>query len=198
MITVPEFKRRIAKKENDFLLHEVLLADGALHVSQDNIAHIQQSIARNYRVTPEEVTIIITGSAKIGFSLVEKKIKSGILPRYRTFSAHSDIDVAVVSQTVFELIWTDLSRWGHQTMRFPRDSGTLGDYLVCGWLRPDYFPKDARIRSCDDWWELFNRFSVDPRFNRRKVRGGLFYSRTQLELYARRAIRDCAKAEELD
>ena len=83
-------------------------------------------------------------------------------------------------------------------MRFPRDSGTLGDYLVCGWLRPDYFPKDARIRSCDDWWELFNRFSVDPRFNRRKVRGGLFYSRTQLELYARRAIRDCAEAEELD
>ncbi len=79
----------------------------------------------------------------------------------------------------------------------PWDSGKLGDYMLYGWLRPDYFPNDVRVRECDAWWDEFRRFSGSPRFERHQVRGGLFYSREQLRLYMMRSIQECINAEEL-
>lgn len=197
MISVDEFREKIADGQQSFLLEEVLLADGAKHVSEDNIEHIRQNLSSKFRLEYQQIRICITGSAKLGFSLVEKRIKGSILPRYRSFSASSDIDVAVVSKSLYELIWLDLTKRAHRATVLPWNSQKLGDYMVYGWLRPDHFPIDVRVRSCDDWWDLFRRLSTSPRYERRKVRGGLFYSNEQLSLYINRSLNDCAEAEEL-
>lgn len=197
MITVSEFRQRIAENQTDFLLEEILLAPGAKHVSNQNIQFIRNNIAEKYGVPHESIEICITGSAKLGFSIVEKRWKGEQLARYRSFSAHSDIDVAVISRPLFEIIWMDLSKRAHRTTYLPWDSKKLGDYMMYGWLRPDHFPNDVRVPKCDDWWDLFRRFSSDARYQRRKVRGGLFYSKEQLALYMARSINDCVSAEEL-
>lgn len=197
MIDVDEFREMLGKGEFDRALNEVILADGAAHVSNEDIEYIKLRIAETYSVDKNCIEIWITGSAKLGFSLVPKTVNGEHFERYRPFSALSDIDVSIVSPLVFQKIWKDLSKRAHRVSVMPWNSQKLGDYMIYGWLRPDHFPTDVRVRNCDDWWDLFRRFSVDPRFERRKVRGGLFYSRTQLNMYLRRSLRDCAKAEEL-
>lgn len=187
----------LADNQIEYLLNEIMLGPGAKHVSNENIQHIRANIAMKYGISEEDLSVCITGSAKLGFSIVEKRRHGQNFPRYRSFSAKSDIDVAVVSKTLFEIIWTELSKRAHRTSHLPWDSKKLGDYMVYGWLRPDHFPNDVRILKCDDWWDLFRRFSSDPRYQRRKVRGGLFYSKEQLSMYMIRSINDCLAAEEL-
>jgi hypothetical protein len=198
MITVDEFRERIRNGELDGLMDEVLLGDGAAHLTKNEIEHIRSSIASKFRIKGELPSVWIVGSAKLGFAITEKRRKDGLwLPRYRPFSGRSDIDIAVVCPTLFDLLWNELGSHAHRHPRLPWDSGKLGDYLVCGWIRPDWFPLRVRLRNCDDWWDLFRSFSADVRFGRRKVRGGLFYSFEHLKRYHTRALKECSDAENL-
>jgi hypothetical protein len=195
MITLDEFKARCATDAAEDIVDEVLLADDAAHVSDENRAHLLNGLATIYGVDQASIRIWIVGSAKLGFSTVEKKKGGKVLPRYRTFSALSDIDTAVVSPEIFRIIWNELSIYAHGRPWMPWNSRELGDYMVYGWLRPDYFPR-RHVRKCIDWWDQFRRFSADPRFGRRSVRGGLFYSVDDLRRYQRRSVLECIHIEQ--
>lgn len=198
MITVEEFRERIRGNELEYLLDDVLLGKGAAHLAVEQVRYLESSIVSKFSITGESPKVWIVGSAKLGFAITEKRDKDGKwLPRYRAFSGRSDIDVAVVCPALFDLLWNELSAYAHRKPRLPWDSGKLGDYLVCGWMRPDYFPLRVRLRNCDDWWDLFRSLSADTRFGRRKVRGGLFHSVEHLKRYQIRALNDCAVAEAL-
>jgi len=199
MITVEDFRKKLRENEIEFLLEEVLLADYAAHVDRCDIEYLKMTLSAGFGIQSDSVKVWIVGSAKLGFSLVEKRKSSGVLlPRYREFSAESDVDVAVVSACLFDLIWEEISAYSHRVRRLPWDSGQLGDYLVCGWLRPDDFPKKVRLRRCDDWWDIFRRLSVDARYGRRKVRGGLFHSMEHMKRYQSRALKECVDVETLN
>lgn len=192
-----EFRAMLCESDAEHILWNTVLADEAIHVSTEQREHIQATIAKTYVTSAEDVAVWIVGSAKLGFSLSQKRCRDGaMLHRYRPFGPASDIDVAVVSSKIFDQIWHELSRHSHRSIAMPWDSGRLGDYLVCGWLRPDHFPR-VRLRQCDNWWDCFRRLSVDPMFGRRKVRGGLFYSTEHLQQYYIRSIQECIEAEEI-
>jgi hypothetical protein len=197
MPTVEEFRSSLQGADAGAIVDEWLLAPGAKYVGQADIDYIQIQLAARYGMPITEVQVWITGSAKLGFSISEKR-KPNVpsLPRYRTFGPSSDIDVAVVSRPIFELVWRDLSLHSHRQPRFPWVSGRLGDYLVCGWLRPDHFPRNVRLDRCDNWWDVFRQLSAEPRFRRRPVRGGLFHSTDQLRSYLSRAVAECIAAED--
>ncbi len=196
MVTAAIFRASLSSGDVDAIVDQYLLVPGAVHVEAVDIDHIHVQLAESYNVPQVEVQVWITGSAKLGFSISEKKKRDApALPRYRPFSEHSDIDVAVVSRSIFERVWRDLSLHSHRQPRFPREAKRLGDYLVCGWLRPDYFPKNVRLPHCDAWWDQFRRLSADPRFRRIPVRGALFHSIDQLRTYMGRAVSECITAE---
>lgn len=197
MLSVTEFRDCLNRGEIEYLLDEVLLGREAEHVAEPEIEYIRSVLARVFQCD-SEIEIWIVGSAKLGFSTVEKRGRDGIIsPRYRLFSPTSDIDVAVVGSCVFTPIWNELSAFSHRNSRFPWNSGLLGDYLVCGWLRPDHFPKGVRLRKCDEWWDTFRTLSADHRFGRRRVNGGLFASVDHLRQYYLRSLNDCLQAERL-
>jgi hypothetical protein len=197
MVTVEFVREKIRNNDLGFLLEEVLLAGDAEHVAGSDVEYIRAMLSAKFGVEAAAIGIWIVGSAKLGFSLTEKRRGSEVLPRYRPFSPLSDIDVAVVSPPLFDLIWNELSAYAHRVSRLPWDSGELGDYLICGWFRPDYFPIRARLRRCDDWWDLFRSLSADARYGRRKVRGALFHSVEHMKRYQARALHECALAESL-
>jgi len=198
MITVDAFRQRILDGDLAYLLEEVLLAEAAVHVKAEDIQHLRRRLAAKFGATQDDVSVWVVGSAKLGFSITEKRLRDGTrLPRYRAFSPRSDIDVVVVSPSIFDLIWRELSAYEHRAARLPWDSGPLGDYLVCGWLRPDHFPIRERLRRCDDWWELFRNLSSDVRYGRRKVRGGLFHSSEHVKQYLSRGLEECLALESL-
>jgi hypothetical protein len=195
MITIEEFCRRIADRALDYLIDEVLLGDQAAHVSGADTEYLRKALGGTFNVLVKDINVWVVGSAKLGFSITEKHLPTGTLPRYRAFSPGSDIDVAVISPRVFDLIWAELSTHAHRVPCLPWDSGKLGDYLVCGWLRPDHFPIGPRLRRCDDWGYLFRKLSKDPRYRRHKVRGGLFHSTDHLRQYQARALNECVAVE---
>lgn len=196
MVTVDEFRALLKESSAYEIVTEVLLSGPALHVSDADISYIRNSIGASYGVSADEVDVVITGSSKLGFSLAEKRKKGEpTLPRYRPFSAASDIDVAVVSPAIFNKIWLELSAHYHRSVWFPQDTGMLGDYLVTGWLRPDHFPKHVRLPFCDNWWDTFRKLTRNSRFKTRRLNGGAFQSRDHLTQYLARAVRECIALE---
>lgn len=199
MPTVDEFRAALLSWEPEDIVDRWIVSPGALHVDEQDRAHIAVRLSEAYRRPVERIEIVITGSAKLGFSMTRKAIEGQpSLVRYRSFRPESDIDVAVISPDIFDLLWSELSAHSHSAPRFPWQSRKLGDYLICGWLRPDHFPTNAGLRYCDLWWETFRGLSRDPRYRRHRVRGGLFYSMDELKRYSRRAVIDCALAEETE
>jgi len=198
MPTVDEFRRRLREVGSQAIVDEYILNDASEYISKASIAKIGARICATYQVVQADLDIWVVGSAKLGFSLTEKRTKAGFtLPRYRKFRPESDIDIAVVHPAVFAAIWNELTIHAHNAGRWPWDSGRLGDYLVCGWFRPDHFPRHARLMRCDQWHDCFRALSNDVTLGRRQVRGGLFYSREQLARYLQRAVDDCVAAEEM-
>ena len=197
MPTAAEFRAALKGATADDIVDRFMLTPGADQVSLENIAFIQNSLASAYGVDPTTVQARITGSAKLGFSLVEKN-RSGSpkRPRYRSFGANSDIDVAVISADIFNQIWLELSGHAHRAVWFPPAANRRGDYLVCGWLRPDHFPDGVRLPRCDTWSDTFRKLSADSRFGRRSVSGGIFASVAHLKQYMSRAVRECIAEEE--
>ena len=198
MTTPEEFRQRLRERDVDEVLDEYLLCDQAQHVPAEKVDYIGNKICKTFGVEIDAMQLWIVGSAKLGFSLTEKKQKDGsTLPRYRCFGADSDIDVAVVHPGIFEQIWNELSTHSHGSPFWPWDSGRLGDYLICGWFRPDHFPRGSQLRKCNDWWDGFRSMSNEAYLGRRQVRGGLFHSKDQLRRYLRRAVYECTRAEEI-
>lgn len=171
------------------------MAPHSVHVKPEDLHHIREVVSARYQARMEDTSAWVVGSAKLGFAVTSKSVGEEVLPAFRPFSPRSDIDVALVSTPIFDLIWDELSSHAHRSAHFPWDSGRLGDYLVCGWLRPDHFPKVATLRRCSDWWQLFNQLSGELRFNRRKVRGALFYSESHMRQYFHRGLTHCAREE---
>ena len=194
--TVDEFKRQLLTRDLDDFVREVVLASEAAHFGVDEHDYVKVRIAESFGVEVSDVQLWIVGSAKVGFSLMEKRVGNNLLPAFRPFSAASDVDVAVVCTAIFNSIWTELSRYANRSPVMPWNSGKLGDYLVHGWLRPDQFPRGKLIK-CNLWWDIFRRFSTDRRLGRRKLRGGIFQSVDDLLLYQKRGFKRCLKELEI-
>ncbi len=196
MITISQFRAFCKSHSAEEIVEKIILSNDALHVSSENMLYILDKLAIKFGVANTSIYLRVVGSAKLGFSITEKKIKGGeILPRYRRFSPNSDIDTAIVSPEIYRLIWDDIGIFAHGQPYIPWDSGKLGDYMAYGWLRPDHFPKGKRIRRCDDWSDLFRELSSNPKFDRRKVSGALFHSINDLKRYHHRSVEDCIRVE---
>lgn len=195
-VSVDEFRGLLKAASEYDIVKDVLLKGPAKHVSEQDIEYIRNILAASYAVDKYKIRIVITGSAKLGFSLCEKKVRgSQPLPRYRSFSAQSDIDVAVICDPIFDKLWLELAKHYSSQPWFPPNTGNLGHYLAVGWLRPDFFPKYSRLPFCDNWFSTFGKISRNTRFGRRRVNGGTFRSEDHLIQYLARSVRDCIALE---
>lgn len=172
MLTAAEFRQLLKEADPLDIVNSVLLTRPAAHLPLEKVEYIGSCLAASYGIDSHDVQVIVTGSAHLGFSLVEKKKDNRFLPRYRSFSAESDFDVAIISIPIFDLIWHELSVYFSRAALFPPDTGRLGDYLVSGWLRPDHFPMQRRLPFCNNWFSVFDRLSRNSMFQRRKVKWG--------------------------
>jgi hypothetical protein len=198
-MTPEEFKQLLLTDSLETILTDVLLSDVAKHVSTNQSELIRQSLSAKFNVPIDSINLIIVGSAKLGFSISEKKnkIDNSVLPRYRSFSPQSDIDLAIICNPIFEAIWNELSKYSSSVPYSPWQSKRCGDYLVCGWMRPDHFPQRVRLRKCDDWWDTFRYLSSRQVLGRRRIRGGLFFNLEQLKNYQSKALLECINIEKL-
>ena len=148
---------------------------------EDDFYDFQKRIAENFGISFHEV--YITGSAKLGFS-----------PHKRTtFSLESDIDVAIVSQQLFDEIMESIRLYqmmlrGSRLSVTEREVKTYHKFLeygAIGWMRPDLLPISFRVKEIKDkWFEFFDSISYgNSEVGNYKVTAGVFKTYKHLENY---------------
>jgi hypothetical protein len=155
-------------------VHAFLKAPVALKV-------LQERLARSLNIPPHDIRVV--GSAKTGFSLDPNAFP-------RQFSASSDIDVAVVSATLFDGAWHTVLAWDYlRRHRLPQRErkwaiGMREDfywgYLVPTQLRFSGLLYPSVLTPLRDlstmWFNAFRGLGAEPSFADRDVNGRLYRS----------------------
>jgi len=127
-------------------------------------------IAEKLNVHPKDIEVV--GSARLGFRLAQQKAGE-------PFGPDSDIDVVVVSNTLFEEVWLQLicvwERAWHDLV--PKERTNLKECLknvYWGYIRPERIPTRSNFSRW--WWAVFEELSNCDDYEQRSVRGRLFKS----------------------
>lgn len=155
----------------------------------------RKRIANKFRIPFNE--IYITGSGKLGFSPFKNKV----------FDYDSDIDVAIVSGSLFDEIMSEISSY-QMRLRQNRDVIHINElkmyhsfleYTALGWIRPDKLPLAFQMKAIkDDWFEFFKSISYGKsEVGNYKVSAGVFKSYQHLEDYTLEGIKDVKKSKSL-
>jgi predicted nucleotidyltransferase len=142
--------------------------------------------------------IYITGSGKLGFSPFKNK----------RFDYDSDIDVAIVSEKLFDKIMSKISSY-QMGLRQHRDVIHIDElkmyhsfleYIALGWIRPDKLPLAFQMNAFkDDWFEFFRSISYGKsEVGNYKVNAGVFKSYQHLEDYTFEGIINLKKSKILE
>lgn len=149
--------------------------------AEDKYYEFRKRIAKEFSINFAEV--LVTGSAKLGFSPFKEK----------QFDLDSDIDVAIVSSTLFDHIMTFIHdyqlelRANRKTVsekELARYHNFL-EYGAMGWIRPDLLPTSFRVDELKTrWFKFFASLSNGKsEVGNYKVSAGVFKSYLHLEKY---------------
>lgn len=148
----------------------------------------RKRIATKFGVSPQDV--IIVGSARLGFSYRKQTV----------FSLESDVDVAIVSEKLFDEYSRIICRYHHDVIRHVIALSTFEwsrylaflKYFAAGWLRPD---KGTAIMGqhpeASDWWRYFRSLSYrKSEVGDHKVAAGIYKSTYYLKEYVKIGLED--------
>ncbi len=183
-----EISKRVAAFKND------LRQMGPVDVVRRHIIHgscfvltdaayydLRAKVAAQYRLHPNDVLVV--GSGKLGFSIAPRK-------QYRPFCDTSDVDVVVVSNTLFDSFWKKVHYYAEHGGYWEQFQ-EFKDYLFHGWIRPDKFPPEKSFEDALEWWAFFNRLSQSGAYSSFKVRGAIYREWYYLESYQLRSVTAC-------
>jgi hypothetical protein len=156
-------------------------------LDHDKYYNLKAEVAEHFSIHPSEVLIV--GSAKMGFSIAPNK-------RFRIFHDSSDIDVAIISNNLFDIIWQQVFDYWNESGIW-EGSDIFMSYLFRGWIRPDKLPPYKTFNIRKDWWEFFRKLTQRQSYGPYKVAAGLYKSWYFFESYQSICVKSCKKDIEL-
>jgi hypothetical protein len=194
-----EFRQLLLEiNEGEIVRTHIVTTDPGPNIPAATLRHIESVIRTKFQLVEEQrVSAIVVGSAKLGFSFLEKR-ENGVVtkPAYRSYRPGiSDIDIAIISPVVYGKIWSDLASIGAHAQRFPIKS-KLGDYMYHGWLRPDQFPS-PKPQRCADWDNVYRELQQFAPLRNKRLRLALYHSQHFLETYQQRGVRFAREQENI-
>jgi hypothetical protein len=184
-----EFKRALTELDDQAVLDRFYYSRPATMLEGDREATLRRAVSSKFGVAMRDV--IITGSAKLGFTVVTKERR----PIFSPFGDTSDIDVAIISAELFTSLW-------REALEYVTDHGDWSDatsfrkFLMRGWLRPDRLPKDAEFPRSREWFDYFRGLTGSGLFGPYKISGGVYYDEWFWERYASSSFANCRLAIE--
>ena len=191
---LPTLKAALIELEPADFVRQHIVDAPCKHVSDQQIEYIRARIreAVGIEILPSEIQLV--GSAKLGYGLFAKRRKDlPDLPAFRSYGPDSDLDVAITSSALFDLVWTELCDYALGKPWMPQRMKDTGNYLVYGWLRPDQIPFEARLRTLDSFKDRLRTLSISSVLGRRKISGALYRDISFLSKYQTRGIAQCRK-----
>lgn len=193
MITKQELLAKIeyANSDGEYLrIVRKYLIHGIPYVFKDNpnrYYDFREQIASHWHVGFQEVLIL--GSGKLGYSYHKDS----------EFSVESDIDVAIVNQSLFEDFYQEIRNFQYRlesglevlTSHEKKEYNRFLSYMIKGWMRPDILPvKITGELSKDEWFSYFKSISYGNNLaGNYKVSAGLFKSFDYMEYYYTNSIK---------
>ncbi len=200
-MNLEEFDRELDGKNDeeavlDFCRKHILHGEPYIFNFRDaEFYEFRKRIANKFGIPFHEV--YITGSAKLGFSPFKR----------RAFDYDSDIDVALVSPTLFEQLMGNISEY---QMMIRKNRAVVQEkeldmyhsfleYVALGWIRPDKLPISFQMRAIkDDWLDFFRSISDGKsEVGNYRVNAGVFKSYYHLEKYTLSGIKDIKRSKDL-
>lgn len=192
MITATELRVLLEDPKNiSDIVSEQILSDETPFVFLDNPAasvELAQKLKKSLGISESNVRII--GSARVGFALSPDAFP-------RPFTDESDVDVLVVDEALFDLVWQSILAWNYpRRYKLPKQERRwqqkMQSDLFWGWFVPDriryeglQFPK-ALLPMRDlstKWFDAFQELGSQPALLRREVNGRLYRSWKHAQLY---------------
>lgn len=175
-----QFRSDLATTSDDMLMVRRFILHGSSFALRDNeVFSLADEISTHWQVHPNR-DVYLVGSAKLGFSISPSK-------RWRPFGDESDIDVAVVSDKLFEAYWNEIDSYVARPESWA-DRERCRSTVASGWIRPDYLPAVL----ADEWFEFFRSVQMNSQYaGGIKIAAGLYYSMSFLERYQATAIKKC-------
>lgn len=193
-MTAEEFRVLLMERSDQDLVGMCLRSDVIPYVfdlDEPRWRRFRDNIAQNLGVLSTGIGVV--GSARFGFSL-----KPG--NNFRKFEDTSDIDLVVVSEEVFDDLWSRLLRGV-----YPRPPAQIGGWLrdrqkevYTGWLTPTAIRPDLRIYGqrvkpileiSHLWFSALKRASSNIEKSHEKINARLYRSWLHAELYHLHSIK---------
>ncbi|MBV9706009.1 MAG: hypothetical protein JO125_01220 [Chloroflexi bacterium] len=150
----------------------------------DRYFDLKVQVADQFYIHPSEVLVV--GSARMGFSVAPTK-------RYQPFHNSSDIDVAIVSPSLFDKVWQQALECKESSGYFwdVEESVKFKDYLFRGWIRPDKLPSADSFPLRREWKEFFRGLTRSGLYGPYKLAAGLYKSWYHIERYQSTCVKQC-------
>ena len=179
---IARFQEDLVRLNDDTVFQKYIAFGDSYILTPELYFELKHDIAVKFGVHSTQV--ILVGSAKLGFSIAPNK-------RYQHFGDESDLDVAVISQDLFDALWSIAFDYWNVAGDWNRGAD-FRDYLFRGWVRPDCLPPS--IQLADDWFEYFRQLTAGQRFGPFKISAGVYKSWRFLARYQEIAIAQCRQS----
>jgi len=160
-----------------------------------NASTLYRHLSQQLAVEVENIRIV--GSARMGFSLSPDNFP-------RRFNPSSDIDVVVVNEKLFDMVWTTLLKWHYPRRKhLPAPDNDWARQrrreIYWGWFSPEEikfeglsFPDALKpVRDVSTaWFNAFRTLSHFPEFTRRDVNGRLYRTWNHARMYHRQGLEE--------
>ena len=181
---IQDFRAALRELDEAVVIDRYFLTLPAAMLSTASEASLRRKVAERFGVEMRDV--LVTGSAKLGFTLVSKPERPALSP----FGDTSDIDVAIISTPLFVGFWrraflyhTDHGEWDR--------ADAYRKYLARGWLRPDYLPRSPEFPERREWFEFFANLQGSQQHGPYKISAGIYYDESFWSAYARTSLAKC-------
>ena len=183
-IRIESFKQDLKVKDPLDTVRRLIINGSCAAMPDDKYYELRKRVADNFGIHTNEVLVV--GSGKLGFSIAPEK-------RYREFCSESDIDLVVVSESLFNEFWRLVHEYWIEYGQWDGFSG-FRKYLFVGWIRPDMLPPSGTFDIALQWWEFFNALTAKDGLSMHKIAGALYKDWRFLESYQLKGVRACAAA----
>lgn len=190
--TKEEFVDMLRNERLDQIVDEHLFAGMPFSFSAQTEVYqaMIKAISSGLQVSQNDICVV--GSARIGFSLSPHKFGE-------PFGRYSDIDIIVVSSSLFDASWIDMltNRRGMWSSFQGRTRDSLIEhrekyYIYNGWIYPLSVAEALSIGH--PWLSTFNGLSRIPELSGRPISSRLYRTWDHARAYHRRSLRSVLKA----
>lgn len=150
-------------------------------------SQLKSKISEHFSI--EITKIFMVGSAKLGFSIARKKL-------WKNFDDNSDIDMVIISESVFDCFWQELSDLSNsfyaRSEQDEKKYNSFLKYFFRGWIRTDFLPLSHK--KTQEWLDYFRSISYKE-FGSCKITGAIFKNEFFFRKYHEKNIDVIRKGE---